>query len=261
MSEPSTTATSSYRVDIVIPVLNEAHVIEDSVRTVCAFAESGLPYAWNVVVADNGSTDGTYEIAKRLSAEDPRVRAVHLDQRGRGRALRNTWTGSDADACCYMDVDLSTDLSHLKPLLAGVLEEGYGVSTGSRLMRESQVKRSVKREFISRCYNLFVRLVLSTSFSDAQCGFKAANRAVIDEIVPLIEDQNWFFDTELLVLAERLGHRIKDIPVKWDEDADTRVKIVATAWEDIQGVFRLRRTLRNLRREAEQSAVPRQRQS
>ena len=259
MSQPSTNAAPRYRVDIVIPVLNEAHVLEGSLRTVCKFAEENLPYDWNVVVADNGSTDGTWELANSLSEQEPRIRAVHLDQRGRGRALRHTWTDSDADACCYMDVDLSTDLSHLKPLLSGVLEEGYGVSTGSRLMKESQVERSVKREFISRCYNLFVRLALSTTFSDAQCGFKAASREVIQEIVPQIEDQNWFFDTELLVLAERSGHRIKDIPVKWDEDSDTRVKIVSTAWEDIQGVFRLRRTLADRRRNQGRHTTPPQR--
>lgn len=260
MGDRTTKPSSEYRVDIVIPVLNEAHVLEDSLRTLCAFAESNLPYRWTVVVADNGSTDGTFELAQRLSGRNPRIRAVHLDQRGRGRALRNTWGASDADACCYMDVDLSTDLAHLKPLLAGVLEEGYGVATGSRLLRSSDVRRSFKRELISRCYNLFVRVALSTSFSDAQCGFKAVNRDVIQEIVPLIEDQNWFFDTELLVLAERLGHRIKDIPVKWDEDADSRVKIISTAWEDIRGVFRLRSMLRTLRRDAKQAPIPRRRQ-
>ncbi len=261
LGETSMSATrpnppSPARVDIVIPVLNEAHVLEASVAKIRRFAERNLPYRWQVVVADNGSTDGTWELAQSLAQKDERVRAVHLKQRGRGRALRLAWTDSDADACCYMDVDISTDLQHLPPLLAGVLEEGCGVATGSRLLRLSQVERSAKRELISRCYNLFVRLALSTTFSDAQCGFKAVSRRVIEEIVPRIEDENWFFDTELLVLAERNGHKIKDIPVKWNEDADSRVKIVQTVWEDIQGVFRLRRTLARAHRDSEQDPVP-----
>jgi glycosyltransferase involved in cell wall biosynthesis len=230
-------------VDIVIPVLNEAHVLEKSVNTVLAYAGSHLPYRWQIVVVDNGSTDGTQEVARRIAARESRVRFVYLQQRGRGRALRHAWLQSTADVVCYMDVDLSTQLGHLPELIRSVALGGYDVATGSRLMRNSATTRSFRREIISRIYNVFVKAVLATRFSDAQCGFKAVSRRAVETIVPYIEDQSWFFDTELLVLAEKQGYPIKDIPVVWVEDDDSRVKILKTGWEDIKGVFRLRRQL------------------
>lgn len=230
-------------VDVVVPVLNEAHVLESSVGRLRMYLREHLRYRWRVVVVDNGSTDGTREVAERLAATYPDVRFLHLTQRGRGRALRSAWLQSDSDVACYMDVDLSTDLNHVAELIDAIIQEGYDVATGSRLSRESRTRRSFKREFISRAYNLLVRAVLFTKFSDAQCGFKAVSREVVERIVPQVEDQSWFFDTELLVLAEKQGFRIKDIPVLWIEDDDSRVKIVQTAWDDVQGVFRLARTL------------------
>jgi glycosyltransferase involved in cell wall biosynthesis len=230
-------------VDIVIPVLNEAHVLEASVNTVLAYARNHLPYQWHVVVVDNGSTDGTQEVARRIAEREPRVRFLHLVQRGRGRALRHAWLQGRADVVCYMDVDLSTGLDHLPDLIRAVAREGYDVATGSRLMRESKTRRSFKREMISRLYNVFVKAILATRFSDAQCGFKAVSRRAVETIVTQIEDQSWFFDTEMLVLAEKQGYRIKDIPVVWVEDDDSRVKIFRTGWDDIKGVFRLRRQL------------------
>jgi glycosyltransferase involved in cell wall biosynthesis len=232
--------TGLRRADIVIPVLNEAHVLEKSVQTVRAFLRENLPYEWRVLIVDNGSTDGTDEVGRRLAAELGDVRYLHLNQRGRGRALRYAWTQSDADVVCYTDVDLSTELPALPKLINAILLDGYDLSTGSRLMRASRTTRSLSREFISRTYNLLIKAVLWTSFSDAQCGFKAVSRKVVNEIVPQIKDESWFFDTELLVLAEKQGYRIKDIPVLWIEDDDSRVKIARTAWEDVKGVFRLR---------------------
>lgn len=231
--------------DIVIPVLNEAHVLRQSVETVSSFCRTNLPYRWQIVIVDNGSTDGTDNVAKQLISESPQVQFIHLQQRGRGRALRHAWLQSKADVVCYMDVDLSTKLVHLKELLDSVAYGGYSVATGSRLMRESKTTRSFKREVISRIYNLVVKAVLLTRFSDAQCGFKAISRKAVEEIVPQIEDQSWFFDTELLVLAEKQGYKIKDIPVEWIEDDDSRVKIVKTGWEDLKGIARLRRLLCN----------------
>jgi glycosyltransferase involved in cell wall biosynthesis len=231
-------------VTIVIPVLNEAHVLEKSVTRVRSFLrQTHFPYSWEILVADNGSTDGTQEVARRLAGQHEDVKFLHLLQRGRGRALRHAWLQSRSDIVCYMDVDLSTDLSHLIELADAIGRDGYDVSTGSRLMSASRTKRSLKREFISRAYNLFVKLVLNTRFSDAQCGFKALSREAVERIIPQVEDQSWFFDTELLVLAEKQGLRIKDIPVLWVEDDDSRVKIAQTAWDDIKGVFRLRRVL------------------
>ncbi len=230
-------------VDVVIPVLNEAHVLEKSVESVREYLKCNINYKWRVVVVDNGSSDGTQRVARTLSERYDDVGFVHLSQRGRGRALRHAWLQSKADVVCYMDVDLSTDLCHLRELIEAIVVEGYHVATGSRLMKESQTRRCFKRELVSRIYNLMVKAVLLTSFSDAQCGFKAVGREAVQRIVPQIADQSWFFDTELMVLAEKQGYRIKDIPVRWVEDDDSRVKIVQTAWDDIKGIFRLRRLL------------------
>lgn len=240
-------------VDVVIPVLNEAHVLAKSVATLRSYLGEEFAYRWRVVIVDNGSSDGTDKVAQELTAKHSDVAFVHLDQRGRGRALRYAWMQSTADVCCYMDVDLSTELAALPKIVGALVNEGYDVATGSRLLRASQVKRSPKREMISRLYNVFVKAVLWTRFSDAQCGFKAVTREVIEKIVPQIKDQSWFFDTELLVLAEKQGYRVKDIPVRWVEDDDSRVKIMQTAWEDIKGVLRLRRLLWS--REFSQTAV------
>ncbi len=239
-SEVASGSGKSAIIDVVIPVLNEAHVLEKSVRTVQDFLKQSFRGECRVIVVDNGSTDGTDQVALRLAAQYSDVRFLQLPQRGRGRALRHAWTQSDADVMCYTDVDLSTELAALPKMVDAILLDGYDVATGSRLMKESRTTRSFKRDVISRIYNLFVKVVLLTSFSDAQCGFKAVSRRAVAEIVPQIRDQSWFFDTELLVLAEKQGRRIKDIPVRWIEDDDSRVKIVKTAWEDIKGVFRLR---------------------
>ena len=227
-------------VDVVIPVLNEAHVLEKSVATVRAFLAEHLPCRWRVVVVDNGSSDGTDAVARRLSREYTDVRFVHLPRRGRGRALRQAWTQSDADIMCYTDVDLSTELAALPKMVQAIAVDGFDLATGSRLLPQSRTTRSPKREFISRCYNVFVKAVLWTSFSDAQCGFKAISRDACAALVPEVEDQSWFFDTELLTLAEKRGYRIADIPVLWIEDDDSRVKIIKTAWDDIKGVLRVR---------------------
>lgn len=230
---------SQTTVAIVIPVLNEAHVLENSVSRLRRGLAELLTCKWRILIVDNGSTDGTDQVALRISTEHQDVEFLRLDKRGRGRALRYAWMQSSADVVCYMDVDLSTDLSALPAALSAIVLEGYDIAIGSRLMKGSQIKRCLKREVISRLYNLLVKIVLHTHFSDAQCGFKALTRQAAYQLVPQIEDQGWFFDTELLVLAERQGYRIKDIPVTWDEDLDSRVKIFRTAWDDIKGVIRL----------------------
>lgn len=232
-------------VDVVVPVLNEAHVLERSIRTLHQFFEANLPMAWRLVVAENGSTDGTLEVAQRLARELPRVDVLSIGARGRGRALRRAWSRPGADILCYTDVDLSTELEAFPKVFRALVEEGYDVAVGSRLKAGAQTTRSFKRELVSRAYNLILRWTLDVHFSDAQTGFKAFTRDAIDRLLPLAEDEAWFLDTELLVLAERLGLRIADIPVRWVEDDDSRVKIVRTAWDDLKGVARLRRTLRS----------------
>jgi glycosyltransferase involved in cell wall biosynthesis len=234
---------SEFTVDILIPVLNEAHVLERSVTTVREYLQQSVPWKWRVVVVDNGSTDGTDRVGRQLAEKHSDVLFLHLEQRGRGRALRFAWMQSSADIVGYMDVDLSTELAAIPRAVDAMTREGCDIAIGSRLMRGSRTKRSFNREVISQIYNLLVRAVLFTRFSDAQCGFKFVSREVVERIVPQIKDQSWFFDTELLVLAEKQGYRIKDLPVEWIEDDDSRVKIVRTAWEDIKGIFRLRRLL------------------
>ena len=231
-------------VDIVIPVLNEAHVLASSVATVRAFAAEALTdFRWTVSIVDNGSTDGTPEIGRQLAADHADVVFVSLTERGRGRALRHVWTHSPADIVCYTDVDLSTELPALPKLLSAIATDGYDVATGSRLLPASKTTRSAKREFVSRVYNLLIRLLFWHNFSDAQCGFKAVSRQVVNDVIPHVKNESWFFDTELMLLAEKSGYRIADIPVEWIEDDDSRVKIAATAWEDIKGLFRVRWTL------------------
>lgn len=232
-----------FTVDIVIPVLNEAHVLAASVEKVLAFLRPRFHCSWHLVIIDNGSSDGTQRVAEDLCACHPEVQFLHLTQRGRGRALRHAWLQSRAQVVCYMDVDLSTDLDHLPELIGAIADEGYDIATGSRLMAGSQTTRSWKREIISRIYNMFIKTVLFTKFSDAQCGFKAMSRRAVEQIIPHVADQSWFFDTEILVLGEKQGYRIKDIPVVWVEDDDSRVKIFQTGWDDIKGVFRLRKQL------------------
>ena len=228
--------------DVVIPVLNEERALADSVNALAAFLSNNLnDYEWAVVVADNGSTDATPSICQSLSEQDSRVRHVRLEQRGRGRALKRAWAASDADIVAYMDVDLSTDLSALPQTIAAVDGEGYDIAIGSRLKRGAQViGRSFKRELISRSYSLIFRAMFLAGFQDAQCGFKAVSRRAADDVAPLVVDNGWFFDTEMLLIAEKNGYRIKEIPVKWTDDPDSRVKIISTAWEDIKGLLRLR---------------------
>ena len=196
---------------------------------------------WRVVIADNGSTDSTPEIGSRLSDGLDDVGFLRLDQRGRGRALKAAWRASDAGAVAYMDVDLSTDLEAL-PALVGAIEAGRcDVAIGSRLCPGAQVTgRSLKREVISRAYNLLIRAMFLVRFRDAQCGFKAVSCRAADNIVPLIEDNGWFFDTEMLLVAEKGGYSIEEVPVSWTDDPDTRVRILSTAWADIKGLLRMR---------------------
>jgi len=230
-------------VDIVIPVYNEETDLEPSVRRLHEHLSAGVPYPFQITVADNASTDSTLEVANRLAAEFPSVRVVHMPEKGKGRALRAVWSTSDAAILAYMDVDLSTDLAAVLPLIAPLVSGHSDLAIGTRLHRGSRVVRGAKREFISRSYNLMLRHTLSTRFSDATCGFKAIRQEVAAHLLPLVEDNGFFFDTELLVLAERSGLRIHEVPVDWIDDPDSRVHIVSTAKADIRGIVRLARAL------------------
>ena len=227
------------QVDIVVPVRNEERDLAPSVRRLVSYLRECFPFSARVTIADNGSTDATWAIASRLARELPGVRAIHMDLPGRGRALRAIWSESDAEVLAYMDVDLSTDLNALLPLVAPLLSGHSDLAIGTRLARGSRVIRGPKRELISRSYNLLLRTLMGARFSDAQCGFKAIRRDQARALLPLIQDTGWFFDTELLVLAERAGLRIHEIPVDWVDDLDSRVDIIATALADLRGMARL----------------------
>ena len=228
--------------DVVLPGLNEEKVLAGTVGTLSNFLSDHMEaYDWRIVIADNGSTDATPDIGRRLASENDRVIYLRLEQRGRGRALKHAWTESDADVVAYMDMDLSTDLKELPALVSAVAGEGHDVAVGSRLRRGAEViGRSPTREFISRCYSLIFRSMFLTGFADAQCGFKAVSRRVVDQVLPMVRDTGWFFDTELLILCEKSGYSVEEIPVRWVDDPDSRVRIVSTAYEDMKGLLRLR---------------------
>jgi glycosyltransferase involved in cell wall biosynthesis len=226
-------------VDVIIPVYNEEEQLAQSVTTLRQFLKENPLSKWTIVIADNGSTDNTLSIAQALSLEYPDVRYVHLPEKGRGRALRQTILSSPADIVSYMDVDLSTHLSALPPLVKAV-EDGYDIAIGSRLMSGAKTKRCFRRELISRVYNLLVKAMFFTPFCDAQCGFKAISHRAAQDLVPLVRNEMWFFDTELLILACRKGYKIKEIPVTWIEDPGSKVNVLKTATEDIKGLLRMR---------------------
>lgn len=229
--------------DVVVPVYNEERDLPRCIERLQEHLSTRMPLSFRITIADNASTDGTAAIADELGRQYPQVRAVHLAQKGRGRALRQVWLESDADVLVYMDVDLSTDLSALLPLVAPLVSGHSDLAIGTRLHRGSRVVRGPKREAISRCYNLILRGTLAAHFSDAQCGFKAIRRPVAQQLLPLVQDTGWFFDTELLVLAERSELRIHEVPVDWTDDPDSRVDIVQTAKDDLRGVWRVGRAL------------------
>lgn len=227
--------------DVVIPVYNEERVLERSVETLRSFLRESFPYRWRIVIADNASTDGTLRIAEELARRSPdEVRVLHLDEKGRGRALKRAWLDSKADAMGYMDVDLSTDIAKTVDLARAVLDEGYDLAYGSRLARGAETTRSLKREIVSRGNMAVIKALFFVRFSDAQCGFKAITREAARALLPLVRDTYWFFDTELLIKAEKAGYRLKEIPVRWQEDPDTRVQLAQDIAKQLRGLLRVR---------------------
>ncbi len=233
---PSTVAPT---VDIVVPVHNEDATLEASIRRLHAYLGEHFPLSWQITIADNASTDHTWGLACSLAQKLEGVRAAHLEAKGRGRALRAVWSRSASPVVAYMDVDLSTDLDALLPLVAPLVSGHSDVAIGTRLASTSRVVRRPQREVISRSYNLILRTALRAGFSDAQCGFKALRGDVAHALLPMVQDQGWFFDTELLVLAEHNGMRIHEVPVDWVDDPDSRVNVVTTARDDLRGVWRM----------------------
>jgi len=228
--------------DVVIPVHDEERDLEPSVRTLHGYLRSHMAFPTRITIVDNASTDATRDIGTGLATVLDGVRFVHIDEKGRGRALRTAWLASDAEVVAYMDVDLSTRLDALLPLVEPIIAGDADIAIGSRLVRGAIVTRGFRRECISRCYNMLLRTVLHAHFHDAQCGFKAMRRSAARELLPVVRDQGWFFDTELLVLGQRAGMRIREVPVTWVDDPDSRVDVPSTAMTDLRGVMRMLRT-------------------
>jgi len=232
---------SPLRVDVTLPVYNEEKDLARSCQTLASFLTANCPFDWRIVIADNASTDKTPEIGRSLAASNPRIKFLRLEMKGRGRALREAWLQSDADIVSYMDIDLSTDLKAFMPMVNAIAYGGSDVAIGTRFNIGSEVERSIKREVLSRGFIGFIKLFFPRgTFSDAQCGFKAVSRRAVNTLVPQIKSQAWFFDTEMLLLANHHGFRVSEIPVKWIEDTDSRVKIVGTVLEHSLGVLRMR---------------------
>ena len=231
--------------NIALPVYNEELELAGSVSTLVHFLAKHLDdFDWRVTIADNASTDRTLQIGHDLAAADERVRVVHLSEKGRGRAVKRVWTEAHADVVAYMDIDLSTDLQHLPPLVRA-LQNGYDVALGSRNLPASQVaNRSLTRTITSKGYIFLIRAMFPVKFSDAQCGFKAVTRRVVDALIPQVVDNEWFFDTELLILADQAGLRIFEEPVKWTDNPGSTVRVWKTAKADLEGLWRLRRLKR-----------------
>lgn len=226
-------------VDVVIPVFDEERDLVPSVRRLHRVLQEEFPLPARITIVDNASTDATWPLARMLADDLPGVRAIRLEQKGRGRALRAAWETSDAPVLAYMDVDLSTDLAGLLPLVAPLVSGHSDVAIGSRRARGARTVRGAKRELLSRGYNVLLRATLRTGFSDAQCGFKAIRADAARELLPRVQDPAWFFDTELLVLAERAGMRIHEVPVDWVDDPDSRVDIRRTVLDDLRGILRI----------------------
>jgi glycosyltransferase involved in cell wall biosynthesis len=228
-------------IDIVVPVYNEERALPESIPTLSKYLESAaFPYDWQIIIGDNASTDDTPGAGKQIEdASRGKVRYVRIERKGRGYALKQIWGASEADIVSYMDVDLSTGITAFPDLIRAITDRGFDIAIGSRLAAGAQVTRSLKRRVLTRGYNTIIKATFLTRFSDAQCGFKAVRTDVFKRIVPLVEDNNWFFDTELLIVAEKMGYRVADVPVEWVEDTDSRVKIAATVSEDLKGLFRL----------------------
>ena len=231
-------------VEITVPVYNEEKELEKNIIKLYEFCEDNLSdYDWHITIADNASEDNTPVIAATLNKKYPQILYFRLEQKGRGRAVKRVWSQSECDLYVYMDLDLSTDLKHL-PRILTALKEGYDVAIGSRLAKGARVEgRTMLRELTSRVLNFFfIHLFFQTHFTDAQCGFKAVTKKVVENLIPKVKDNEWFFDGELLIIAEKSGYKIYEEPVHWVDNPGSTVRLISTIWGDILSIFRLLRT-------------------
>jgi len=229
------------KVEITVPVYNEEDELKENVMLLAGFCEKELlQYDWHITIADNASSDNTPVIASTLAKKNANISLLRLEQKGRGRAVKRSWSNSHADFCVYMDLDLSTDLGHL-PRLLKELQNGYDIAIGSRLAKGATVEgRTIIREVISRTLNFFfIQLLFGTHFTDAQCGFKAVTKNIVENLIPKIQDNSWFFDGELLIVAEKSGYKIYEEPVHWVDNPGSTVRLMTTIFGDIKAMGRL----------------------
>lgn len=232
---------------IAIPALNEERVLAASVGSLSDFVVQALPSCdVRILVADNGSTDRTAEIGMELAKSRQNVSYKQISRRGKGLAIRDAWSGHEADVFAFMDADMSTDLGDL-PALIGAVIGGADIAVGSRFHPGSVVDRGLGRSLVSRCYSMWVRIIFSTKVSDIPCGFKAASRRIVRDVVPQVEDNAWFFDSEFVIRAERLGAVIEEVPVRWRDTGvngrRSRVNVPKLAADYIRSTLRLRKQL------------------
>jgi glycosyltransferase AglD len=224
---------------VVLPAFNEATKIE---KTVFVTAEtlSKITDRFEIIIAEDGSKDGTAEHSEELAQKYPYVRHIHRDERqGRGRALNNTFKQAYGEVFVYMDLDLATDLQHLQPLVEAITLEGYDFATGSRMLPESKVERTLRRTISSKSFNFLVRSMLGSKLHDHQCGFKAFKREPTLKLIEEVGAKHWFWDTEILVRAQKKGYKVKEIPVEWKSGRATKVNLFKDSYNMGKQVFQL----------------------
>ncbi len=232
---------------IVIPAYNEEKILADTTSKLYNFCGNNLKDDWQLVIVNNKSTDKTTTIAKSLAGKYNQISYLYLDKKGKGRAIRAGWLKDLADIYCFMDADLATDLSAL-PSLIQEIKNGYDLVIGSRFCPQSKVKRSLSRRLISKFYRLVLKIIFKTKIKDVPCGFKAISSKVKKELLPQVKNEEWFFDSELVILAEKQGYKIKEIPVTWTEprqkDNKSRVKILPIICSYFKEFINLKRRLK-----------------
>ncbi|MCK4744947.1 glycosyltransferase [Candidatus Parcubacteria bacterium] len=239
------------KINITTPCLNEGKILNNNIIALFNFLNKNVAEdEWQIIIADNNSTDNTAEIAKELEDRFKQIKYFFISQKGKGVAIRHGWKNFDADIYVFMDADLSVDLEALPKLISAVKEEHYDIAVGSRFHKQSIIKRSIARKMISKLYRVAKKIITNSYISDLPCGFKAANKEIIKKILPLIKNNEWFFDSELIILSEKCGYKIKEIPVKWEEVRESgdksRVKTIALGFNYIKNLIELRKRLKKL---------------
>ena len=237
--EKETASKSKVTVSVVLPAYNEADKLEGAVTKLSqALEEYGCPY--EIIIAEDGSTDGTAEHAEELAQKLSHVKHIHREKRlGRGTALNNAFRQSSGEVLVYMDLDLASDLKSLKPLVEAITVEGYDFATGSRMMAESKAERTFSRSLSSKTYNFLVRHMLGSKLRDHQCGFKAFKKEPLMQLIDTVEATHWFWDTEIMVRAYRQGFKVKEIPVEWKSGKGTKVNLFKDSWSMFRQIMNL----------------------